>query len=141
MTGFFNRIIPNVMDKLPDFFEAIRDTLIMVGWSGIIAFVLGLFLGIVITVTKPGGILENKVLYQILDKLINFFPVDSLYHPVNLGDPDFKSHHGNRNQCGGCDCSVDHGNRTVLFQTGGKCTGRNRSWINRSSPFHGIRTA
>lgn len=73
MTGFFNRIIPNVMDKLPDFFEAIRDTLIMVGWSGIIAFVLGLFLGIVITVTKPGGILENKVLYQILDKLINFF--------------------------------------------------------------------
>ena len=31
MTGFFNRIIPNVMDKLPDFFEAIRDTLIMVG--------------------------------------------------------------------------------------------------------------
>lgn len=61
------------MDKLPDFFEAIRDTLIMVGWSGIIAFVLGLFLGIVITVTKPGGILENKVLYQILDKLINFF--------------------------------------------------------------------
>ena len=73
MTGFFDRIIPNVMDKLPDFFEAIRDTLIMVGWSGIIAFVLGLFLGIVITVTKPGGILENKVLYQILDKLINFF--------------------------------------------------------------------
>ena len=73
MTGFFNRIIPNVMDKLPDFFEAIRDTLIMVGWSGSIAFVLGLFLGIVITVTKPGGILENKVLYQILDKLINFF--------------------------------------------------------------------
>ena len=73
MTGFFNRIIPNVMDKLPDFFEAIRDTLIMVGWSGIIAFVLGMFLGIVITVTKPGGILENKVLYQILDKLINFF--------------------------------------------------------------------
>ena len=61
------------MDKLPDFFEAIRDTLIMVGWSGSIAFVLGLFLGIVITVTKPGGILENKVLYQILDKLINFF--------------------------------------------------------------------
>ena len=60
MTGFFSRIIPNVMDKLPDFLEAIRDTLIMVGWSGIIAFVLGLFLGIVITVTKPGGILEKQ---------------------------------------------------------------------------------
>ena len=45
----------------------------MVGWSGIIAFVFGLFFGIVVTVTRPGGILENKILYQILDKLINFF--------------------------------------------------------------------
>ena len=45
----------------------------MVGWSGSIAFVLGLFLGIVLTVTKPGGILEQKVVYQVLDKLVNFF--------------------------------------------------------------------
>ena len=45
----------------------------MVGWSGIIAFVFGLFFGIVVTVTRPGGILENKILYQILDKLNNFF--------------------------------------------------------------------
>ncbi len=73
MVEFLNNVIPNVMNKLPDFLQAIRDTLVMVGWSGIIAFVLGLFLGIVITVTKPGGILENKILFQILDKLINFF--------------------------------------------------------------------
>lgn len=73
MEEFLNNIMPNVMDKLPTFFDAIRDTLIMVGWSGIFAFVIGLFLGIVITVTKPGGILENKIVYQILDKLINFF--------------------------------------------------------------------
>ena len=61
------------MARLPDFFKAIGDTLVMVGWSGIIAFVFGLFFGIVVTVTRPGGILENKILYQILDKLINFF--------------------------------------------------------------------
>lgn len=73
MQELLNTLIPNVMNKLPAFFDAIRDTLIMVGWSGSIAFVIGLFLGIVITVTKPGGILENKVMYQILDKLINFF--------------------------------------------------------------------
>ena len=73
MVEFLEKIIPNVIKRLPDFFEAIRDTLIMVGWSGSIAFVFGLILGIVITVTKPGGILENKVLYQVLDKLINFF--------------------------------------------------------------------
>lgn len=73
MEEFLNNIIPNVMDKLPAFVQAIGDTLIMVAWSGSIAFVIGLFLGIVITVTKPGGILENKIVYQILDKLINFF--------------------------------------------------------------------
>lgn len=73
MEEFLNNIIPNVMDKLPAFVQAIGDTLIMVAWSGSIAFVIGLFLGIVITVTKPGGILENKIIYQVLDKLINFF--------------------------------------------------------------------
>ena len=73
MAELLNKIIPNVMNKLPDFLAAIKDTLVMVAWSGSIAFVLGLILGIIIVVTKPGGILENKVLYQILDKLINFF--------------------------------------------------------------------
>ena len=73
MAELLNKIIPNVMNKLPDFLAAIKDTLVMVVWSGSIAFVLGLILGIIIVVTKPGGILQNKVLYQILDKLINFF--------------------------------------------------------------------
>ena len=73
MENLLEKLIPNVMARLPDFFKAIGDTLIMVGWSGVIAFVFGLFFGIVVTVTRPGGILENKILYQILDKLINFF--------------------------------------------------------------------
>jgi len=61
------------MERLPAFGKAIGDTLIMVAWSGSIAFVLGLVLGVVLIVTRPGGILENKVLYQVLDKVINFF--------------------------------------------------------------------
>ena len=73
MENLLEKLIPNVMARLPDFFKAIGDTLVMVGWSGIIAFVFGLFFGIVVTVTRPGGILENKIRYQILDKLINFF--------------------------------------------------------------------
>ena len=73
MQEFLNNIIPNVMAKLPDFYAAIGDTLLMVVWSGAISFVLGLMLGVLITVTKPGGILENKVVYQILDKLVSLF--------------------------------------------------------------------
>ncbi|MFQ9127287.1 MAG: hypothetical protein ACLR4Z_11495 [Butyricicoccaceae bacterium] len=34
MQEFLNNIIPNVMAKLPDFYAAIGDTLLMVVWSG-----------------------------------------------------------------------------------------------------------
>ncbi len=72
MQELLNKWIPNVMGRLPDFWQAIGDTLLMVVWSGAISFVLGLALGVVVTVTRPGGILENRVVYQLLDKLINF---------------------------------------------------------------------
>ena len=73
MQEILNRYLPNVMERLPAFGKAIGDTLVMVAWSGSIAFVLGLVLGVVLIVTRPSGILENKVLYQVLDKVINFF--------------------------------------------------------------------
>lgn len=73
MQEFLTSILPNVMTKLPDFYKSIVDTLIMVIWSGSISFVLGLILGIVLTVTKKGGILENTAVFQVLDKVINFF--------------------------------------------------------------------
>ena len=66
-------LFPNVTAKFPDFLEAIADTLLMVIWAGALSFVLGLTLGVLITVTKPGAILANKVVYQILDKLISLF--------------------------------------------------------------------
>ena len=66
-------IAPNLASKLPDFYKALGDTMLMVLWSGLISFVFGLLLGVVLTVTKPNGILENKVVYQILDKLVSLF--------------------------------------------------------------------
>lgn len=73
MQEFLISVFPNVMTKLPGFYESIYDTLLMVGWSGSISFILGSILGIVLTVTKNGGILQNKTLFQVLDKTINFF--------------------------------------------------------------------
>ena len=72
MQEYLNEIIPNVMSKLPEFYGSIRQTLEMVFRSGVISFVLGLFFGVIVTVTKKGGILENVILYQALDKSINF---------------------------------------------------------------------
>ena len=73
MQEFLNTYFGNVMAKLPDFYGSILDTLRMPGRAGAIAFVGGLFLGVLLTVTKEGGILQARALYQVLDKIINFF--------------------------------------------------------------------
>lgn len=73
MQELLNSLIPNIMDKLPVFWQAIGDTLLMVVWSGVISFLLGLLMGIIITTTKKGRILEHEVVYQIFDKVINLF--------------------------------------------------------------------
>ena len=66
-------IMPNVIEHWDDFIEAMKDTLLMEVWAGGIAFVLGLVLGVILTVTKPGGILENKPVYKIIDTVTNLF--------------------------------------------------------------------
>ncbi|HIW21577.1 MAG TPA: ABC transporter permease [Candidatus Dorea intestinavium] len=72
MQELLNKLIPNILTKLPDFYQAIIDTLVMVLWSGVISFILGVLFGVLLIVTKPGAILENKIIYQFLDKVINF---------------------------------------------------------------------
>ena len=71
MVELLNQWLPNVMDRPDVFIKSIQETFIMVGWSGAISFVVGLFLGVLITVTKPGNILEHPLVYQIIDKVVN----------------------------------------------------------------------
>lgn len=73
MQEFLNKIIPNVMARTDIFWEIFRDTFVMVGWAGAISFVIGILLGVVLIITKEGGIHENRIVYQVIDKLINFF--------------------------------------------------------------------
>ena len=56
-----------------EFPKAIIDTLYMLIVSGFISAVIGIFLGVIVVVTRKGGILENKVVFWILDKIINLF--------------------------------------------------------------------
>jgi len=71
MQEFLNDLLPNVMTKLPDFYRSIEETLVMLIWSGVIALTFGLFFGIILIVTKKGGIFENKIIFHLLDKTIN----------------------------------------------------------------------
>ena len=95
MVELLNQWLPNVMDRPDVFIKSIQETFIMVGWSGAISFVVGLFLGVLITVTKPGNILEHPLVYQIIDKVVNLF--------------------GHR--CQRCHCASGIWMRTVFYKT------------------------
>ncbi len=73
MQEILNNWFPNVVTKIPEFKESIWQTLVMVGWSGIISLTLGLILGIILVVTKKNGLLENAAIFQCFDKVINLF--------------------------------------------------------------------
>lgn len=66
-------IIPNVLDHWPEFTRSIWETLYMTGLAGGISFLFGLLFGVTLIVTCPGGILENKPIFWVLDKIINLF--------------------------------------------------------------------
>ena len=71
MPEFIQSIMPNVVKKLPELGEATLQTLAMTGLSALYILVIGMALGILLTVTRKGGLMENTVLYRVLDVIIN----------------------------------------------------------------------
>lgn len=53
------------------FMQAIIETIQMVGVSLLVGSLIGIPFGILLVITRPGGVLENKVVYAILNPIIN----------------------------------------------------------------------
>lgn len=73
MYEFLQGIIPNVVKTFPEMTKAFFQTLEMVGVSALWSAAFGVFFGVVLVVTAPGGIMENRLINSVLDKLINVF--------------------------------------------------------------------
>ncbi len=73
MQEVLNNLFPYVMKKPDQLWKSVVETLQMTAWAGVFMFVFGLILGVLLTVTREGSILENKPVYQVLDKVINIF--------------------------------------------------------------------
>lgn len=73
MLELLNKIIPNIMSKLPEFFKAIQEFFIMLGVVGVISAFFGILFGVILTVTRKGDILENKTINFVLGKIIDLF--------------------------------------------------------------------
>lgn len=69
----FSNLFPNVIKFASQFPDACIDTLIMLVITGVISFLFGLPLAVLVVITKPGGILPNKWVFFVLDKIINLF--------------------------------------------------------------------
>ncbi|MFL2100486.1 methionine ABC transporter permease [Desemzia sp. FAM 23991] len=73
MSQFLNTYFPNVIEIQDEVIESFIQTIYMVLLTAAIAGVLGIFLGIILVVTGPKGILVNKRIYNFLDQVINIF--------------------------------------------------------------------
>ena len=73
MSNLVVDLIPNVVPKVDELWLSVGQTFYMLSVSGVIAFTLGLFFGVVLIVTKHNGILENKYIFTILSCVINLF--------------------------------------------------------------------
>ncbi|MFD5215919.1 methionine ABC transporter permease [Microbacterium sp. NPDC058345] len=65
------------MDRLnelwPEFWDAALETLYMTSFALVLAGVLGTIIGVGLYVTRPGGVMQNRVLNALLELLVNFF--------------------------------------------------------------------
>lgn len=73
VADFFKQIMPNVVAYQGKFSASLGQTLEMTIRSGVISLLIGMFLGILLTVTRKGGIRPNAVIYRITDLIVNLF--------------------------------------------------------------------
>lgn len=80
MQGFytwFEANFPNVVkmgwDGQAGWGTAIGDTLYMTGFSFLIGGLMGLLGGLFLVLTSPRGVVSNRFVYQVLDKVVSIF--------------------------------------------------------------------
>lgn len=73
MAELLNSVIPNVVLRSGQFWQAFRETLQMVGIVGVLAVLIGVPFGVLLFVTKSGGILQNGPIHFVLNKICDIF--------------------------------------------------------------------
>ena len=73
MDEWLKTVMPNVMAYKSRFLTSLQQTFQMMLWSGLIAFAIGLLLGILLTVTRKHGIRPNAIVYRLVDLVVNVF--------------------------------------------------------------------
>lgn len=70
---FIKENIPNLYAYRKQFVKSFNATVEMFWKAGLIAFAVGLIFGIILVVTKKEGIRQNRVVYMIVNLIVNIF--------------------------------------------------------------------
>jgi len=73
MSEFLMNNFPNIWNLREEILISIYETIYMVVVTSLFSVLFGLLLGVTLIVVDKGGILENKLVYSVLDKVINLF--------------------------------------------------------------------
>ena len=73
MSEFLMNNFPNIWNLREEILISICETIYMVVVTSLFSVLFGLLLGVTLIVVDKGGILENKLVYSVLDKVINLF--------------------------------------------------------------------
>ncbi|MCF0253998.1 MAG: ABC transporter permease [Duodenibacillus sp.] len=71
MNDIINMLAPNLGRLGEELVECIEQTATMIAVSGTIAWFLGVAIGVLLVVTRPGGILENRIVFTAFDRSID----------------------------------------------------------------------
>lgn len=71
MLAFFTQYFPNVVTYWDGLVQAVGETLFLLITTGFLSLIFGLFFGIILVVTKKDGIMENLILWRILNFFVN----------------------------------------------------------------------
>lgn len=71
MYQILENFFPNAIAIPDEFVKATVETIYMTFWTSLIGGILGIFFGVFLVVTRPGGILERKANFAILDQIVN----------------------------------------------------------------------
>ncbi|MEQ7052411.1 methionine ABC transporter permease [Paenibacillaceae sp. P-4] len=73
MSEFLMNNFPNIWNLREEILISIYETIYMVVVTSLFSVLFGLLLGVTLIVVDKGGILENRLVYSVLDKVINLF--------------------------------------------------------------------
>lgn len=77
--------ITNIINNIPKLITASGETLYIVGFALLLGGFLGLVLGLILYVTRPGNLLQNRPVFTILNVIVNIFrPIPFLIFLVAL---------------------------------------------------------